>query len=522
MLTALGPLCLYSLSLIGAVDAAIGPVRNVVIANKKISPDGYQRSATLAGTTQDAVVFPGPPIIATKGDQFSLNVINKLSDPVLLNSTSIHWHGIHQTKGSNWADGAAFVTQCPISKSESFTYEFNANAQVGTFWYYSTLSTQSCDGLRGPLIIRDPLDPYLPDYDVDDESTIITLSDWYHQTYTGGVPPLAASTLINGKGRYVNGPPADLAIINVVKGQRYRFRVIAMSCEPSFNFAIDNHMMTVIEADGQYTQPLVVDNIQIFPGQRYSVIVTANQPVGNYWLRANPDARAQPGFDNLRNLAILRYSGAPNANPTVNPAAPTTANKPLNEYDLHSLLNPSAPGLPFQGGADVAYNFAIGVDPQTNHFTMNGVPFIPPTAPVLLQVLSGTQNAQDLLPKGSVYPLPRNKVIEITIPGSSPQIGGPHPFHLHGHAFTVVRSAGSQSYNYLDSPVVRDTVSTGDTTDNTTIRFVTDNSGTWLLRCQMAFHYELGLAVVFAEDIPGIPAKIHPPQEWDELCSLYD
>jgi iron transport multicopper oxidase len=40
--------------------------------------------------------------------------------------------------------------------------------------------------------------------------------------------------------------------------------------------------MTIIEADGISTQPLVVDQIQIFAGQRYSFVLNANQAVGNY------------------------------------------------------------------------------------------------------------------------------------------------------------------------------------------------------------------------------------------------
>lgn len=40
--------------------------------------------------------------------------------------------------------------------------------------------------------------------------------------------------------------------------------------------------MTIIEADGETTQPHTVDSLDIFPGQRYSVVVEANQPVGNY------------------------------------------------------------------------------------------------------------------------------------------------------------------------------------------------------------------------------------------------
>lgn len=54
--------------------------------------------------------------------------------------------------------------------------------------------------------------------------------------------------------------------------------------------------------------------------------------------------------------------------------------------------------------------------------------------PVLLQILSGTTNAQDLLPSGSIYPLPKNSTIQLSLPAgtTAPPAGGPHPFHLHG------------------------------------------------------------------------------------------
>jgi iron transport multicopper oxidase len=48
----------------------------------------------------------------------------------------------------------------------------------------------------------------------------------------------------------------------------------------------------------------------------------------------------------------------------------------------------------------------------------------------MLQIMSGAQTAQDLLPAGSVYTLPSNSVIELSMPGGS--TGSPHPFHLHG------------------------------------------------------------------------------------------
>ncbi len=46
-----------------------------------------------------------------------------------------------------------------------------------------------------------------------------------------------------------------------------------MSCDPNFEFSIDGHNMTVIEADGIETQPVTVNTVQIFTAQRYSFVV---------------------------------------------------------------------------------------------------------------------------------------------------------------------------------------------------------------------------------------------------------
>jgi iron transport multicopper oxidase len=46
----------------------------------------------------------------------------------------------------------------------------------------------------------------------------------------------------------------------------YRFRLVSISCDPSFIFSIDNHTMTVIEVEGTNTQPLLIDSLEIFAG----------------------------------------------------------------------------------------------------------------------------------------------------------------------------------------------------------------------------------------------------------------
>ncbi|KAF9038528.1 laccase [Panaeolus papilionaceus] len=483
------------------------------IGNANISPDGFERSAVLAGGT-----FPGPIISGQKGDRFQIDVINTLTDTSMPITTSVHWHGIFQDK-TNWDDGAAWVSQCPILPNNSFSYDFSVPKQAGTFWYHSHLSTQYCDGLKGPFIVYDPYDPHKHLYDVDDETTVITLSDWYHEpslALLGDIPPPSDTTLINGKGRQAGGEAVDLHVLQVEPGKRYRLRLISMSCDPNFNFSIDGHNLTIIEVDGENVRPLVVDSLQIFAGQRYSVILEANQAVDNYWIRAEPNLnRGTQGFDGGINSAILRYSDAAAADPT---STDPQSTNPLNEVNLHPLIHPAAPGLPQAGGADVVIQLNHTFDFDAFHFLINNATYVHPTVPVLLQILSGAHTAQELLPQDTMYALPKNKVIELVMPGSDPVIGGPHPFHLHGHTFSVVRSAGSDTYNYAN-PVRRDTVNTGSSNDSVTIRFVTDNAGPWFLHCHIDWHLELGLAVIMAEDVPNTVET--PSAQWEQLCPLY-
>ncbi|KAK0451148.1 laccase [Desarmillaria tabescens] len=496
----------------GQRQGTIGPVGDLVVSNGNVNPDGFERLAALANSQIDGALITG-----NKGDIFQINVVNDLDNNTILQSTSIHWHGLFQ-KGTNWADGPAFVNQCPIVKGDSFLYTFDSTDQAGTFWYHSHLSTQYCDGLRGPFIIYDPDDPHADLYDVDDDSTsILTLSDWYHSPAKRLGFPTPDATLINGLGRWSEDPSHDLAIVSVAQGTRYRIRMINVGCDAAFTFSIANHLMTVIEVDGVNHVPYTVDEIHIFAGQRYSFVLNADQEVGNYWIRANPSIGTL-GFEGGINSAILRYEGADEVEPE------TASLQALMSVSRKPLENPGAPGSPEVGGVDLALNLAFAFT-TSGVFTINGASFVPPTTPVLLQILSGAQNANDLLPEGTVYPLPVNSTIEISMPGGV--VGGPHPFHLHGEfimistPFDVVRSAGSTVYNY-ENPVRRDVVSIGNAGDNVTIRFTTDNPGPWFLHCHIDWHLEAGLAIVFAEAVESWNSTINPTDQWDQLCTIYD
>ncbi|GLB43059.1 putative multicopper oxidase family protein [Lyophyllum shimeji] len=486
------------------------------IVNAAVAPDGFSRQAVLVNGQ-----FPGPLIAVNKGDSVVIPTHNQMTNPNMRRSTSIHWHGFFQPRTSDM-DGPSFVNQCPISPNQTFTYAFSTAGQTGNFWYHSHLSTQYCDGLRGAFVVYDPNDPLAYLYDVDDESTIITLADWYHNLapaaqnvfFQTGVVPIPDSGLINGKGRFVGGPLVPYAVVNVEKGKRYRLRIFAISCRPFFTFSVDNHNITFMEADGIEHDPVTVQNVDVYAAQRVSVILNADQPVGNYWIRAPPTGGSpagNPNFDPTLTKAILRYKGAPNAEPTTtNPGGPK-----LLDQQMHPIAQEN-PGMLGSGPPDVAITLKIA-QPNPPFFDINGISYISPTVPVLLQLLSGAAQPQDLLPSEQVFILPKNKLIEVSIPG-----GGAHPFHLHGHAFDVIRPSNDNNTNFVN-PLRRDVYPING--GNTTFRFFSGNPGAWFLHCHIDWHLEAGLAIVFAEapadNIAGPQSQI-TPQDWKDLCPMYD
>ncbi|KIJ44604.1 multicopper oxidase [Sphaerobolus stellatus SS14] len=414
---------------------------------QNLSPDGFQRTTAVVNGQ-----FPGPFLKANKGDNIFVNAVNNLNDDNICKSISI-------VLISTSNDGPSFVTQCPIAPNHTYAYQLALGNQAGT--YHSHLSTQYVDGIRGPMVIYDPEDPHLSLYDVDNDDTVITLADWYHtpamistnewivQHLTS--EPVPDSELINGIRRYSSGPAVKRARINVSKSTRYRFRVASLSAEGVFTFAIDNHNMTNVEDDGISTVPYTVDAIQIFPGQRYSVVVNADKAVDNYCtIRASqtvlgsPTSKDNPRFNGTDTYAVLHYDEASNNEPTtpqpgLNLPARLSA---FNESSLQPLVNPAPSGG--SGPADVSFNFIFGPDPK-----------------IYSSFDFGTNEQTIVLPFNSTI-----EVVFIEVTG--------HPFHLHGHYFSVIQSAAGGLSNFVNPPR-RDVVATGGTTTPTRIRFRTDN-----------------------------------------------
>jgi len=516
------------------------------ITNVTVSPDGFERQAIQAGT------FPGDHILVQAGDVLHINVSMEQLNPSMRRSTVIHWHGLFQERTGS-EDGPAFVNQCPIANDQFYVYDYPLDNQTGTFWFHSHLSTQYVDGERGVLVIYDPNDPLADLYDVDDDSTIIALADWYHtfaelamdQFRVDGVTPVPSSGLINGVGRYVGGPEVPWPVFTVEQGKRYRFRVADVAGYAGFTVSIDEHVLTIIETDGIETVPFPVTSFDIFVAQRYSFVLNATQPVDNYWIRAPmivAQASDNPDLDVTLVKAILRYVGAPDADPTTSALVPPVPLQggsgggggsgsgsgsgggggggsqkvgPLQEFQLATLVNPGAPGgdVPPDQQFNLTFNMAApGV------WEINGIVYTPPELPTLLKIINGATVSSDFNISEHTFILEENNIIELNIHGSDHGII--HPFHLHGHAFDIVQSA-SGPLNFVNPPR-RDVIAVEQ--GGVTIRFRADNPGPWFLHCHIDWHLEAGLAVVFAEDPAqartGPQAEIIKPT-WLDLCPAY-
>ncbi|XP_002057875.2 uncharacterized protein Mco1 [Drosophila virilis] len=174
-----------------------------------IMGDGLERSITVVNR-----MMPGPAIEVCEGDQIVVDVKNNL----LGESTTIHWHGLHQKK-TPYMDGVPHITQCPISPHATFRYSFPAD-NPGTHFWHSHTGMQRGDGVFGSLIIRRPKnsEPHGGLYDFDLSEHVLVVQDWihdtgasifaYHHHSRGDNKP--HNILINGRGRYYNRIWADM------------------------------------------------------------------------------------------------------------------------------------------------------------------------------------------------------------------------------------------------------------------------------------------------------------------------
>lgn len=59
-----------------------------------------------------------------------------------------------------------------------------------------------------------------------------------------GIVPVSDSGTVNGAGRFNGGPAVPWSVTNVVRGKRYRLRIINESARNVFTFSVDGHRLS--------------------------------------------------------------------------------------------------------------------------------------------------------------------------------------------------------------------------------------------------------------------------------------
>lgn len=222
--------------------------------------------------------------------------------------------------------------------------------------------------------------------------------------------------------------------------------------------------MMLVEADGNFVEPFEVNDMDIYSGESYSVLITTDQfQSTHYWISIGVSGRllkTQPA------LAILNYhpnsltelpSSAPPVTPTWNDYARSkafsykilswqgTPRPPTNYHRRMVLLNTQTkidghikwsinnislvlPSTPLLGSMKYRLKDAFNAQKPPENFPKNYDVMKPPTNP------NSTQGS-------NVYKLEFNSTVDIILQNANAladNVSEIHPWHLHGHDFWLL------------------------------------------------------------------------------------
>ena len=220
--------------------------------------------------------------------------------------------------------------------------------QYGSSWYHSHFALQAWEGVFGGIVIHGPAAS-----NYDEDKGVLFLNDWTHQTVdelwsvaqTAG-PPNQTTGLINGTNVYYD--TGSRFETSFTSGTKYLIRLINAAIDTTFNFQIDNHTLTIIANDFVPVQPYTTDYLTINIGQRYDIIVEANQATDNYWMRSIPQISCSNNNNANNILGIVRYESST--------GDPTTVGHTYEDSCLDLSSTALVPYLELNVGADSSFN----------------------------------------------------------------------------------------------------------------------------------------------------------------------
>jgi len=352
--------------------------------------------------------YLGPTILLQKGQAVTFNVMNMLDE-----GTTTHWHGLHVAPMN---DGSPHN---PIAIGSTWSPSFTVMDNAATYWYHPHLhgSTmkQAIKGAAGLIIVQDNIESALTlprTYGVDDIPLVFQFETFNTTTKEIVInDELDNAILVNGivSGAMVN-LPAQVVRLRLLNASSHRFLEFGFNDNRTFN--------QITSDDGLLNAPVAMTRLQLSPGERAEILVNFSGQQGSVvYLKQNGTQlpSGYPGgplggmggtlgpLDNI-NFNLLQINvGAPTVNPVTTVPTTLTTNTILSEVGATSR------------------SIAITGNPAMSmtNFLMNGVIYNP-------SVINFTTQQDNV----EVWNITNQSMM-------------PHPFHIHGNHFYVLKVNGA-------------------------------------------------------------------------------
>lgn len=221
------------------------------IVDWEVSPGKKVEAWTYNGTV------PGPTLRVDPGDKVRVVIKNELPE-----STAIHFHGLITP---NSMDGVAPITQQPVKQGETFTYAWTAqdSPAVGMYHSHQDAVKQVPNGMAGAFLIGQL--PVPEGVSVSQETTMMLNDAGTIGLTLNGKSFPATAPIVAKAGEWV-----ELHYLNEGAGVH--------------PMHLHGLAQLVIAKDGfPLEQPYTADTILVGPGERYSVLVHADNPGTWVW-----------------------------------------------------------------------------------------------------------------------------------------------------------------------------------------------------------------------------------------------
>ncbi len=226
--------------------------------------------------SEEKLLLPSPTLTATVGDSVIVKVVN-VSDE----GHTIHWHGLDVDQEN---DGVPHTSDFVLT-GDTFTYRFKAT-HAGNFIYHCHVTTtlHLMMGMYGSFIVYsnqpDEIYPGGPRFDRQYDFLGSELDKALNDDFmTGGMPYSDEKRhfLLNGLQKQ-QLYEASKNRIELHKGERVLLRLINIGFDVNDYHFPEAVQAIVYTSDGRpLPEPFETVNLQLYPGERYSVIIETDE-----------------------------------------------------------------------------------------------------------------------------------------------------------------------------------------------------------------------------------------------------